>query len=188
MDRKLNRNVLNRDETSFLMLDVQEKLLPVIDRNDAVKCSVVKLLKAADIMSVPVLYTEQYPNGIGATAEEALSAMPEGAQRFEKMTFSCFGEPEFAKVFKLFARPVTVIFGIETHICVLSTIQDMLAIGYKVVIASDACGSRDRENHNIALTAAGHCGALVLPVETIIFQMLGRSGTTEFKAVLPLLK
>jgi len=182
------KNVMNREETSFLMIDVQERLLAAIDGQEAVARNAVILLRAAGAMSVPVLYTEQYPKGIGATIGEALSALPEGASRFEKSTFSCFGEPAFSEAFMASARSVTVVFGTETHICVLATVQDLLARRREVVLAADACGSRDRRNHDLALEAARSCGALVLPTESIVYQLLGRSGTPEFKAMLSLIK
>ena len=182
------KNVMTREETSFLMIDVQERLLPTIDGHEAVTRNAVRLLNAAGIMSMPVLYTEQYPKGIGSTLGEVLSALPEGTSRFEKTSFSCFGEPEFPEVFKTFARSVTVVFGTETHICVLATIQDLLTRGFEVVLVADACGSRDRRNHDLALDTARSCGALVLSTETIVYQLLGRAGTPEFKAMLPIIK
>jgi nicotinamidase-related amidase len=179
---------LRKEETSLLMIDVQERLLPSIDRRGAVIQNVIRLLKTAEVLSLPVLYTEQYPKGIGSTEASVLAALPEGARRFEKMTFSCCEEPDFPGIFEATMRPVTVVFGTESHICVLSTTEDLLDRGRKVVIAADACGSRTSENHNLALATLRSCGALVLPTETVVYQLLGRSGTPEFKTMLPLFK
>ncbi|MDR1978149.1 MAG: isochorismatase family protein [Synergistaceae bacterium] len=179
---------LHREETSLLMIDVQERLLPSIDRREAVVQNAVRLLKTADLLSLPVLYTEQYPKGIGSTETSVLSALPKESRRFEKMTFSCCEEPGFLESLDALARPVTVVFGTESHICILSTMEDLLDRGRKIVMAADACGSRTSDNHNLALAAARSCGALVLPTETVVYQLLGRSGTPEFKAMLPFFK
>jgi nicotinamidase-related amidase len=180
---------LCRDETFFLMIDVQERLLPSIESPDAMVQNGVRLLKAAEALSLPVLWTEQYPRGIGATVAPLMESIPASAVRLEKMTFSCCDEPGFTEKLRELKRPTVVMFGIETHICVLSTAMDLIKNeGYNVVFAADACGSRTRENHNLALEAARSCGALIIPTETVVYQLLGRSGTAEFKGLLPLFK
>jgi nicotinamidase-related amidase len=155
-----NRGRLHREKTSLLMVDVQERLLPLISGHEAVLRNVVR--------------------------------------RFEKTAFSCCDEPGFIKVFQATMRESVVIFGIESHICVLSTVQDLLGQdlldqdppgrGRQIVLAADACGSRSPENHRLALDDARTRGAVVLPTETVIYQLLGRSGTPEFKTLLPLFK
>lgn len=179
---------LHKEETSLLMIDVQERLLPSIDRHEEVVRNGVRLLKTAELLSLPVLYTEQYPKGIGPTEASLLAALPKGARRFEKLHFSCLEEPGFLDDFEATMRPVTVVFGTETHICVLSTVEDLLDRGRKIVIAADASGSRTSDNQNLALATARSCGALVLPTETVVYQLLGRSGTPDFKAMLPFFK
>jgi nicotinamidase-related amidase len=170
------------------MIDVQERLLPSIDKREAVVQNGVRLLTVAKVLSLPVLYTEQYAKGLGSTAESLLAALPDGARRFEKMTFSCFEEPGFAENLRALSRPAVVIFGTESHICVLSTLEDLLDHGYRAVMAADASGSRTPDNQQLALDAARSFGVLVLPTETIVYQLIGRSGTPEFKAMLPLFK
>jgi nicotinamidase-related amidase len=170
------------------MIDIQERLLPSIDRHEAVVRNGVRLLKAADLLSLPVLYTEQYPKGIGPTEASLLDALPKGSKRFEKVTFSCCEEPGFLENFEATMRSVTVAFGTECHICVLSTVEDLLDRGRKIVVAADASGSRTPDNHAWALETLRSCGALVLPTETIVYQLLGRSGTPDFKSMLPFFK
>jgi nicotinamidase-related amidase len=179
---------LHKEETSLLMVDLQERLLPSIDRHEAVVQNAARLLKVAELLSLPVLYTEQYPKGIGPTEASLLAALPKGARRYEKMNFSCCEEPDFLDIFEETMRPVTVIFGTESHICVLSTTEDLLERGKKIVVAADASGSRTSDNQNMAMATLRSCGALVLPTETVVYQLLGRSGTPEFKAMLPLFK
>ncbi|MDR1732051.1 MAG: hydrolase [Synergistaceae bacterium] len=179
---------LRRENTVFLMIDIQERLLPSISGAEEIVQNSVRLVKAAETMALPLLWTEQYPKGIGPTVKEISSVLPAGASPFEKTAFSCCDEPGFMEKVRTFGRPSIVIFGIETHICILSTVMDLLKEGYGVVAVADACGSRNVRNHDIALRAVQSRGALVVPVETVVYQLLGVSGTPEFKTLLPLFK
>lgn len=179
---------LRRDSAHFLMIDVQERLLPAISGHEAIHRNILKMERAAAVMNIPFCFTEQYPKGLGGTAAEILASLPEGALRFEKSTFSCCDEEGFNDIVDRQGRPVTVLFGIETHICVLATVLDLLELNRQVIVAADACGSRSPEHAVLAMDAMRGAGALVLPVETIIYHMMGRSGTPEFKALLPLFK
>lgn len=179
---------LQAQSVSFLLVDVQERLLPAVDRKQAVAENARKLLEAARVLEVPVLVTEQYPRGIGPTVAPLAELLSGGTPVLEKTSFSCCGAPGFDAAFRAMERPRTVIFGIETHICVLATVMDLLCRGTEVVLAADACGSRTEENHSLGLQAARDCGALVIPTESVIYQMMGRAGTPEFKALLPLFK
>lgn len=181
-------NRLRTENTAMLMIDIQEKLLPVISGNDDIVSNTVKLLKAAEVLKIPMIYTEQYPKGIGNTISLLLESLPAGVVKHEKTAFSCCDENEFNEKLKGLARSLVVVFGIESHICVLSTVMDLLQRGVKTVVATDACGSRNPYNHHLAMEEARTCGASVLPTEAIIYQLMGKSGTQEFKAMLPFFK
>jgi nicotinamidase-related amidase len=170
------------------MIDIQEKLLPVISDNDEIVKNAIRLLKAAEVFEIPVMYTEQYPKGIGNTVIPLFESLPATVIRHEKNTFSCCDESEFNEKLTGIGRSLITVFGIESHICVLSTVLDLLSKGMKVVIAADACGSRNIYNHNLAMEEARACGASILPTESIIYHIIGRSGTQEFKTLLPLFK
>ena len=179
---------LFRSSTQMLMVDVQERLLPAISGHEDIRRNILRLSRASEVLHVPFFYTEQYPKGLGPTDGEILSSLPKGARRFEKNYFSCCDEEGFNDFFELSSPNRIVLFGIETHICILTTLLDLLARGRKVVLAADACGSRAPENAALALKAASAAGALVVPTETIIYQLMGQSGTAEFKTLLPLFK
>jgi len=186
--RKSLMNRLRLESTILLMIDVQEKLLPVISGNDDIVNNTIKLLKAAEVLRVPMMYTEQYPRGIGNTVSPLLKSLPAGAIRHEKTAFSCCDESEFNEKLRGLERSLVVVFGIESHICVLSTVIDLLLKEMKVVVVADACGSRTQYNHNLAMEEARARGASVLPTESIIYHLMGRSGTQEFKTMLPFFK
>ena len=179
---------LKKEDTQFLMIDLQEKLLPAISDRDRVTDSIVKLLKTARVLDIPVKFTEQYPKGLGPTVTTILEVLEEKGQYLAKNHFSCMDEQGFESFLIDPQRDKVVVFGIESHICVLSTVMAMLEKGMKVVVVSDGCGSRDPKNHEIAMNTLTSAGALVLPVESVIYQLICQSGTPEFKALLPLFK
>ena len=181
-------NRLRVESTIMLMIDVQEKLLPVISGNDEIVKNTIKLLKAAEVLKIPMMYTEQYPKGIGNTVNPLLESLPAGAIKHEKTTFSCCDESVFNEKLRGLERSLVAVFGIESHICVLSTVIDLLLKEMKVVVVADACGSRTQYNHNLAMEEARARGASVLPTESIIYHLMGRSGTQEFKTMLPFFK
>lgn len=171
----------------MLMVDIQERLLPSIDRNETVLRNARVLCAAAKELKIPVKITEQYPKGIGPTVA-GLREVTADSPVFEKKHFSCCEAPGFDAFFFATDRPITVLFGIETHICILSTLLDMRERDLPVILAADACGSRNPLHASLALDQARSAGALVLPVESIVYRILGCAGTPEFKALLPLFK
>ncbi len=188
-------NKLIKSRSSFLlMIDIQEKLMPAIHNKEEIINNSVKLLTAARELSVPLIVTEQYPKGIGGTLSELKNLIPESSPIIAKTEFSCceaekFGDEFLNMNFNAGTRDTAVLFGVETHICVLSTAMDLISkYNLNVVIAADSCGSRSEKNHVLALDSARSMGCLVVPVETIIYQLLERAGTPQFKALLPMFK
>lgn len=179
---------LKPEKVQFLMIELQERVLPAISGHDKILRNSIKLAKAAGTFNIPFKYTEQYPRGLGKTVKAMADALPEDAERFEKMHFCCMDEPGFEVFINDPERDQVVILGNESHICVLSTAMVMMEKGLKVAVAVDACGSRLDQNHRYAMDTLGRNGALVLPTESIIYQLLGRAGTPEFKELLPLFK
>lgn len=179
---------LRLDSACMVMVDIQERLLPAVSGAEGIRLNAVKLAAAAQTLSVPFIFTEQYPKGLGPTDGGIRQALPEGASFLEKNTFSCCDEAGFKDLLQKTGRTMPVVFGIESHICVLATVLDLLEDGWKVAVASDACGSRDPLKSERAMAAMTAAGALVVPSETVIYHLMGRSGTPEFKKLLPLFK
>jgi len=175
-------------ETQLLLIDLQEKMLPAVSGWESVARNSGILIKACGVMKIPVKFTEHYPRGLGATASCISELLPPDADSMEKIAFSCCGEEGFEKFLRIQGRELIVIAGVESHICVLGTVMDLLASGFKVAVAADACSSRNPEHHRLACSAMAASGALVVPVETIVYQMLERAGTEQFKTMLPMFK
>ncbi len=188
------RRSIKARSSFLLMIDIQERLMQAVFNKDEVIRNSSRLLTAAGELSVPSIVTEQYPKGIGSTLPELKELIQEGTSVIEKTEFSCCEAEGFADAFLNLSfssgtKDTVILFGVETHICVLATAIDMLEkYNLNVVVAADACGSRTEENHKLALDALRSIGCLVVPTETVIYHMLSKAGTPEFKKLLPLFK
>jgi hypothetical protein len=139
------------------------------------------LLDVANLLKVPALATEQYPQGLGPTNAELVRRLP--ADRPAKVAFSCCGAPGMLAQLKQLGRPNVVVAGMETHVCVLHTTLDLLAEGLSVFVAADAVQSRFRADHDFALRRLERAGAILTTAEATAFEWLGGSDHPQFKPV-----
>ena len=181
-------SLLQPERAALVVVDLQEKLLPAIDGAERVLRNSVLLLKLADVLGLPVVFTTQYARGLGPTVPEVRRAAP-AASPLDKLSFGCFGSPEFVgRLHALPGRDQLLVAGIESHICVAQTVLGALAHGYAVHVASDAVGSRTEDNRAVGLGRMEKAGALLSSTEMAIYELLGRSDGPAFKKMLPLLK
>lgn len=173
---------LDRDDAVLLVVDIQERLAVVMAERERVVANAGHLIATAKLLGVPVVLTEQYPRGLGSTVPELRAALAPAAA-IEKMTFDCCGEPSFAPALEQTGRSTVIVCGMEAHICVLQTVLGLLATGLNVHVAADAVCSRSAENARTALELQRDAGAVITCTETVLFQLLGRAGTPEFKAI-----
>jgi nicotinamidase-related amidase len=167
-------------DTGLLVIDVQEKLVPRILGAETLVRNIAFLLDAARLLSMPVQCTEQYPRGLGATVPELAGRL---AQRPDKVAFSSCAVPAVVQTFHREARPKVVLCGIETHVCVLHTALDLLALDFRVYVAVDAVGSRYRVDHDVALRRLELAGVIPTTSEACAFEWIGGAGHPQFKAV-----
>jgi nicotinamidase-related amidase len=179
--------ILNRKTTALLIVDVQQKISAVMLHREQVVSSIVKLIKGCQIFKVPIFITEQYPQGLGPTEPAILQAL-EGAQPFQKMTFSCGGAEALIDEFKNRGVHQVVVTGIECHVCVQQTALDLLARGFQVHLPKDAVSSRKTLDYETALQRMANSGAVLTTVESVLFELLERAGAPEFKEVSKLIK
>jgi len=175
---------LNREDCLLLVIDIQERLMPVICNNEEVFRNANRLIKGMEILGVPVIVTEQYPNGLGSTCKEI--ELTDGLKVLEKITFSCFQNDNIKD--SLHGKKQIIICGVEAHICVLKTALDLLDEGYEVHLIADAISSRTLENKAIAVERMKQSGAFIASAEMILFQLLDKAGTDEFKLISKLIK
>lgn len=175
--------VINRDQSCLVIVDVQEKLCPVMDDPRRVIYNGCRLLRGAGLLDVPILVTEQYSKGIGATVVD-LRAYYDPAQTIEKITFSCTGEPIFMERLRALARPQVVVAGIESHVCVQQTCLGLKALGFEVFVVEDACSSRRRSDLDLAMQRMGQSGVQVVSTEMVLFEWLARGDDPQFRTIL----
>ena len=171
-----------------VVVDIQAKLLPAMNNPESVLNRAQMLVKGMNELNVPVVVTEQYPQGLGNTVPELAELFAENTKVIAKTSFSCFGEEEFAKALDLEQRPVMSICGIESHVCVAQTALDALNAGYKVFVAADAVNSRKNSDMETALSQLRHAGCVVASAEAILFMLLKTAKHPAFKAVSKLVR
>jgi nicotinamidase-related amidase len=173
-------SLLARAQATLVVVDVQEAFRPYgCFAQVAANCA--KLMQGARILDVPRVVSEQYPRGLGHTAPEVGLA---DEAILEKTVFSAAR----AEGFDLEGRRQAVVCGIETHVCVSQTVHDLLAAGVEVHVPADAVGSRHELDYERGLERLERAGAVVTTVEAVLFELLERAGTPEFKAVQGLIK
>jgi nicotinamidase-related amidase len=174
---------------ALVVIDIQDKLVKMLPEatSQRVIHTVSKLVPLMERLEVPILWTEQYPAGLGATIPE-VAALLESRPRFEKTVFSCFGAPGFGGW--LWERGISrlLITGIETHICVLQTALQGLQAGLNVHVLADGVGCYKAEDHDRALARIQAAGGVVSSWEIAVYELLGRAEGPAFKACLPYLR
>jgi nicotinamidase-related amidase len=184
MDTAMIPRRLDPKDTILVVVDMQERLLPVTHDHDTVISNVRLLLRAAGLLSLPVVLTTQYLKGLGPTLEVVRELAPEAAS-FDKITFSAFGSEGFARALIATERRTVLLCGAEAHICVLQTGLDALDAGYAVHVVADAAGSRTAQNAALGLSRLERAGAVRSSTEMAVYELLGASGTPAFKSLLP---
>src|SRR5690554_1313431 len=182
----MDRFILNREDAVLLEIDIQERLVPVMEYRDQVIKNTQILISAAKEMGFPVLATEQYPQGLGRTVPELLEMIDE-ENIFAKNSFTAYTD-EVKGALQDLGRKKVLIAGMETHVCVFQTVRDLIKDGYKVFAVKDAVASRTKGNYQNGLDLMQAMGAVVTNTETAVFDLLKVSGTPEFKVMSKLIK
>lgn len=176
--------LLSADGAVLLLVDLQQRLMPAIHDSEAVIARSVRLAEAARLLDVPVRATEQYPAGLGATVAP-LAAYPE--QVLAKTTFSAVADPGFPALLPERASEI-VVAGCEAHVCVLQTVLGLLAAGLRVVLVTDAIGSRDPADKAAGVARARQHGAEIVTSEMVLFEWLRDARHPSFRDVQKLLR
>jgi nicotinamidase-related amidase len=185
----ISRTQLQPENCALVVIDVQEKLLPPIFNGELLLRNAALLIHAAQILDIPVLLTTQYAKGLGNTAPELASLVP-NVTPVDKTEFGCFGKDTFCSAVKALPgnRNTMLLCGMETHICVMQTALGALDQGYIVHVASDAVGSRNEWNWQVGLERMQNAGAVISSTEMMIYELMRKSGTPQFKELLQYIK
>ncbi len=178
---------IKADDTVFLLIDVQEKFVPHIFGIDDVTANCIRMVKGCSELGVPIIVTEQYPEGLGRTVEQLRDALGDFTP-YEKLTFSLFENEKIASAVRDLGRPNLLLAGIEAHVCLIKTALDGLANGYNVHWIADAISSRTKRNAHVASRRAFQCGAFSSSTEMALFQMMTSSMDAPFRAISKIVK
>ena len=178
--------VLDRTASALVVIDVQEAYRGITVEHDRMQRGVRVLIEAAKVLGLPILATEQYPKGLGRTVKQA--GLDGSVKPIEKVHFSCFGSGEFVQRIRELGTDTLVIFGIEAHVCVLQTALDAVKRGMNAVVIADAVSSRKKEDKDAALDRMRQGNIKVETAEMVLFQLMDKAGTDEFKKISELVK
>lgn len=173
---------LNKSDALLVIVDVQERLAAVMTQREKIVRNCLRLAEGAELLGLPLILTEQYRKGLGPTVPELREKIA-GYEPVEKMTFDCCREPSFRQKLAGTGRKKVILAGMETHICVLQTALGLTKKGYHVHVVEDAVCSRAKENFRVGLQFMRDAGAVITCTETVLFQLLEKAGTPEFKAI-----
>lgn len=177
---------LEKSKVCLLIVDVQDKIFAQMERPCEVMHAIHKIVKGFQIMHLPIIVSEQYPEGLGPTVLGLKNLLGENVPYLTKTTFSCLETQAIAEKLKDFEQFIIV--GIEAHVCVLQTVKDLLNAGKQVVILNDAISSRSIYDFSTAIQECSRAGARISSVETVLFELVSDAKAPEFKSISNLIK
>ena len=176
---------LDARRSGLLVIDLQEKLLSVIPSGEAVVLQTRRLLQAARELDVPAAATLQYPKGLGPLAASLAELLP---KQEEKLDFSAAVCRASLDDWCDSGRDQIVVVGIETHICVVQTVLDLLAEGLRVFVVAEGVAARHGRDHEIAIDRMRDGGATIMTAESVMYEWLRTADHPKFKAISGLVK
>lgn len=185
---EIARRPLRAEDCVLGVIDIQERLLPPIFEKERLVRNSQLVIRLANLLSMPVVLSTQYSKGLGQTIPEIASLLP-NIKAVDKLEFGCFGNGEFCSAIGVLAgRSTLLLCGMEAHICVMQTALGALNQGLTVHVAADAVSSRTELNWKLGLERMKEAGAVISSAEMMIYELLSKSGSAEFKEMLQYLK
>lgn len=180
--------MLNIDNTTLMVIDVQGKLAQLMDQKENFFANLERMIKGANVLDLPIIWTEQVPDKLGETTPHIKELLVDRAEPIRKSSFSCCGHTPFMETFKALNRKQILMTGLETHICVYQTTLDLLNLGYKVQVVSDAVASRIAPNKQIGLERMREAGATLTSTEMALFELLRIAEGDRFRQIARIVK
>jgi nicotinamidase-related amidase len=180
---------ISHENFLFLLIDFQEKFFPILKKKNVklASANILMLTKMFKELKIPIIGTEHYIKGLGHTEKNILNVWGD-APMTDKISFSCCGDDMFLKNLETLSKPFIVVAGLETQICVLQTVLDLIDRDYKVIVLKDAVLSSTKLKWQNGLELMKEAGAYILNTETLLFYLLKRADSPEFKFLVKLLK
>lgn len=181
------QNRININDTIALVIDIQERLFPLIYEHEKLTDNLIRLIKGLKALKVPLIVSQQYTKGLGETIQPVTEALGEFTH-LEKTSFSCCGDDNIMNNVKKYGKKYIILMGIESHVCVLQTALDLLDNGYIPVLIEDCVSSRNPNDKKIAVGRIRKAGGIISTYESILFELTVVSGTDKFKAISKIVK
>ena len=177
-------------DSQLIIVDIQTKLAEVMPPKVVGRIidNTGLMLSAAERIGIPVLFSEQYPQGLGPTVAEITEQLPETAKRFEKTSFSCVGADGFEQELTDGKPRQAIITGMEAHVCVLQTAMDLNSRGVQVFVVGDSVCSRRLDNYQNAVERLQRAGVIVTTAESVVFEWLRDARHAHFKEIAAMLQ
>ena len=180
--------ILNAAKAALIVVDIQEGFRNAIPDFEIIASRASVAVRGFRILGIPVLVTEQYPKGLGPTAEEIRFVLPDGFEVFEKTTFSSCGAARFATKLKELGVAQVVLCGLETHVCVNQTAHDLLENGFDIHLLYDCVTSRHEYNKVAGLAKMEQSGVVPSSIEMALFELIRDAKHAQFKEIQALIK
>ncbi len=178
---------LNRRDCILLLVDIQKSMLDLCVDRDRTVSNAGALIEAVELFGIPVLCSVHNPDKLGGFLPELTNKIS-GPKLLDKLEFNCFENEQIARAIAETGRKTLLLAGLEGHVCIFHTGVGALRLGYRVHIAHDAVTSRSASDKQTGMHRLDRAGAVISSTEMMIFELLNRAGTKEFRALLPLLK
>lgn len=180
-------SLLTREDTAFVAIDFQEKLMPAMSGMEELEDKSVRLIKGMKALGIPTIVTQQYTKGLGETIPSIADALGD-FEHVEKNTFGCMANEEFASKIKELGKKDIVVCGIEAHICVQQTVLQLMEEGYNVYLPADCVSSRSENDKLWSITRMGEAGAVITTYEAVLYEILRDSKAEGFKEISAIVK
>ncbi len=180
-------NILRRENACLLIVDVQERFRTHIEDFEQMTKNILVLAKTANILKLPIILSEQYPQGLGSTIKEILDVV-DNCEVFAKSTFSCCQVESFVKHMHELKRTQILATGIESQVCINQTVHDLMAAGYQTHVVVDAISSRSKNNKEVGIKKMLAAGAIISCTELAVCELLQSAEDPSFKYVQGLIK
>lgn len=188
LEEMLSSGLLDRDESVLVIIDVQERYIPHLYEGARVVEASRRLIEGAKLVGVPVLVTEQYPEGLGHTTPALRDVLPKETQPIAKRTMSCIGERAFVEALRATERTQVVVAGIEAQACVNQTVHDLIVADLETHIVIDAMSSRFRRDYDVAVERQIRAGAVPTTVEAVLLEWVRTADAPEFQKIRQLIR
>ena len=180
-------SMMNREDTLAVFIDFQEKLMPAMSNKEVLEDKVVRLAEGLKVLDIPHIVTQQYTKGIGETIPSIAEAIGE-FEAIDKTCFGCMGNVEFVNQVELAEKKNIIVCGIEAHICVQQTVEQLIEEGYRVYVPVDCLSSRSQNDFLWATERMERAGAILTTYESVLYELLVDSKAPEFKAISAIVK